>query len=564
MGSDRESFEVQVMRQGRWITETVRDDDQAALGVANKFLADKRCAGARVIRNWTNRDGTVAETVVFEKTQAVGDDRPVSIVHIDKAPGLCTRVDDYFALESRKVMNRVLRNYLEQVTLTPTEILHDHKELRRIREKDSLVFSAVDHVAGLQMRDSDQGARQRREEIQAALDQIQARIRRAEDRKLPALGDRFSAVIAECSQSRDEDAGYLAMIVLSKELIRVRDWLGKLDRLCDLAAAETDRDALLLLDTVIADVLAANVIQELLGWQPSLGSAIIAMLDLADGAFDPAKSDAKDIAVKLNALLATGRMPASRDALVDRALRQLRSPNPLHRQEPAKEMEEYRRVLVRLLGPGGLLAGAEAAEALTARGCRFVEQGGLSGRRAAITNTARAMPDQARGVMYLSELTKTEFAEDHLPDILKELDRVFGARVIGQLCQQSMKPKERLIVATNAFRAATEAALPEPIRRRIADHIDSVLERYLVDEKIIEKLDDPNSPLRDRAVRLVKFCGAGVLPEGKALARARQRIVQLLRQPHFDRHFIDGIADPRAAEAALRDFHALLIKAGIA
>ncbi|MEW5726632.1 MAG: hypothetical protein AB1918_02290 [Pseudomonadota bacterium] len=564
MASGRENFEVQVMRDGRWVTETVLPRDAEALQAAKKFLGDKRCAGARVVRNWANRDGTMAETVVFQKTQAVSDEAPINIVQIDKAPTLCAKPKDFFALDSRRVMNRVLRNYLEKVTLTPTEILHSHKELRRLRETGNLVFSAVDHVAGLQVRDSDQGSKQRREEILAALDQIQTRIRRAEERELPALGDRFSAVVAKVAKLPDETPEYLAMIVLSRELIGIRDWLGKLEKLCDLAAAETDGEAMLLLDTVIADVLGANVVQELLGWQPSLGSAIVAMIDLADGRFDPAKSGAQDVAAKLNALLAGDRLPASRDALIDRALRQLRSPNPLHRQEPAKEMEEYRRVLERLLGPGGLRAGAEAAEALTARGCRFVEQGGLTGRRAAITNTARAMPDQAHGVMYLAELTKTEFAEDHLPDILKELDRVFGARVIGELCRRSMMPKDRLIAATNAFNAATQSALPDPVKHKVAEHIDGVLERYLVDEKIIDKLDDPGSPLRDRAVRLVKFCGAGVLPEGKALARARRRIVELLRQPNFDRHFIEGITEPTKAEKALRDFHALLIKAGIA
>ncbi len=91
-----------------------------------------------------------------------------------------------------------------------------------------------------------------------------------------------------------------------------------------------------------------------------------------------------------------------------------------------------------------------------------------------------------------------------------------------------------------------------------------MLERYLLDENIIDRLDSPGTHLRDRAVRLVKFCGAGVLPEGKALKLARKRIIKLLRQPDFDAHFIEGIEDPGVAERAIRDFHKLLVQGGLA
>ena len=90
-----------------------------------------------------------------------------------------------------------------------------------------------------------------------------------------------------------------------------------------------------------------------------------------------------------------------------------------------------------------------------------------------------------------------------------------------------------------------------------------MIDEYLIAEQIIEKLDHPSSTLRDRATRLVQFCAAGVLPEGKALTRARERIRAILRQPNFDAHFVEGIADPAKAQKALRDFHQLLInKAG--
>jgi len=502
------------------------------------------------------------ETVGGEKAQAVRGDVPVRINTVDSAPPRCERTRDYFGLESRMTITRLLRNYLETVTLTPTELLHSRRELQRLQDKDTLLQSAADCIATLQCKDGQRNSRERRDEIFAAFEQIKAQARQAEDLKLPRLGGTLSETLSDVADLGGDSPEYLAMVVLSAELIASRNWLAKLERLCKLALAERGRTALLMLDAVIADVLAANVVQEVLGWQPSLGTAIVAMLDLADGAFDPAKSEVKDVAEQLNRLLAAGRLPATRFCLMDRAFRQLRSTQPLSRNDPAKEMEEYQRVLARLLTPGGLMAGPQAAEALTVRGTRFVEQGGATGRRAAIVATCRALPDRASGVMYLSELTKTGFAEEHLLDIVQELDNVFSIRVITELCRRSLSPKDRMVTATGAFNAAKASALPDDVKLRVADHIDGVLERYLTDEKIIEKLDNPESSLRDRAVRLVKFCGAGVLPEGKALKRARERIVLLLRQPNFDARFVEGITDKSAAELALRDFHQLLSKAG--
>ncbi|MGE5503075.1 MAG: hypothetical protein ACM31L_01505 [Actinomycetota bacterium] len=544
------------------MTESARGTEQDARALAQKLLTNKTCPGARVVRNWQNFDGTLSETTVFEQTQAVkeGD---VRINPIESAPPRCVKSRDYFSLESRMTMNRIFRSYLEQAFLTPTELLHNAKELARLRDKDNLMPSAADRVATLQTKGSNEiTPRQRREEIFAAVDQIYAQARRAEAQKLPKLEDRFSALMAKVAKLGGEAPEYLAMVVLARELIGIRSWVGKLARLSKLAAEETETGATLLLDTVIADVMGSSVVQDILGAQPSLGSAIVAMLDLADGKFDPTVSEAGETTAQLNALLAQGRLPGTRNCLVDRALRQLKSPQPLARNNPGREMEEYQKVLIRLLGPGGLLAGPEAAEAMTVRSGRFVEAGGATGRRAAITNTVRVMPDKAHGVMYLAELSKTGFAQDHLGDIVKELDIVFSARVIGELTRRTMSPRERLQSATNAFNAAVSSALPEEVKKRVAQHIDGVLERYLIDETVIEKLDNPADPLRDRAVRLVKFAGAGVLPEGRALAMARERIIKLLRQPNFDAHFVEGIVDPIKAQKALRDFHQLLMKAG--
>ena len=100
--------------------------------------------------------------------------------------------------------------------------------------------------------------------------------------------------------------------------------------------------------------------------------------------------------------------------------------------------------------------------------------------------------------MYLAELTKTTIADDHLADILKELNVVFSARVIDELCRRSMSPKDRMVASTGAFMATTSTALPDDVKQQVTTHIDGVLERYLVDESIIDRLDNPDPTLETR------------------------------------------------------------------
>jgi hypothetical protein len=564
MASGQGDFDIQIKRDARWVTEAMRDKEIDARALAKKYLKDPQCAGVRVVANRIKRDGSIEENIVFEETQTVSGDMPVRIVPIDVAQPVCMTAKDFFSLESRMTLNRLFRDYLEAVTLTPTEVLHNYKQLQRLFDRDGLLLSATSHIASLQTKGTEKSAKARQAEINKIVDYIVDQARQVQSLKLPSLAEKFSDTLRAIPKTEGNTPEYLAMVVLSRELIKTPNWIGKLDQLSKMAIQETDPMAILLLDTVIADLLGANVIQEILGWQRSLGSAIISMIDLADGIFDASSSDAKETTGALLELFKRNALPASQRVLIDRAMRQLKSSAPLYKADPSKEMEEYQRVLARLVVPGGILSGAQAAEAMTLRGTQFMEQGGVSGRRAAIDATVKALPDPARGAMYLAELSKTGLLEDHLDDIIQQLDVVFGANVIDELCRQSTSAKDRMVTATGAIRATATSALPDEIKEQVTAHIDSVLERYLVDDNIIERMDNPNTHLRDRAVMLVKFCGAGVLPEGKALALARKRVIKLLRQPSFDELFIEGIPDPQRAKKALRDFHKLLIQGGLA
>jgi hypothetical protein len=330
-----------------------------------------------------------------------------------------------------------------------------------------------------------------------------------------------------------------------------------------MAAEETEPEALEMLDGVIADVLGTDVIQEILGLQLGLGATICALLDLADGIPPAAKTMTGEVTASLCALLAAGRLPASCRCIIERAHRALRLPMLLKPNDREQEPAELRKIIARVLTPAGLHSGADTAHALTTRFTRMVEEGGKTGRRAAIKGVFLAMPDMAYGVIYLCEAGRSDFAKEHLADMEALFDLVLKAATISAFCHRDLDLDARMARATAAYQAVSVSPFASEVRTRIAGHIDDLLERFVIEEQIIDRLDQPGGALRDRALRLVQFCGAGLLPNGKALKRAQGRVLALLRQPDFPARFVAGINDPQAAQAALRDFFALLKSSGV-
>ena len=57
-------------------------------------------------------------------------------------------------------------------------------------------------------------------------------------------------------------------------------------------------------------------------------------------------------------------------------------------------------------------------------------------------------------------------------------------------------------------------------------------------------------------------CVPGILRSRRALEMVRKRVLAHLRQPHFDRKYVEDLPDAAAQQRALRDFYRMLGEAG--
>jgi hypothetical protein len=555
------SFEVQVLQDKHWVIAEMAGDEGKAKAFLENLLQTGNHEAVRVVKDYRRIDGTHSETVVVEKKADQKAALPVQLSAITEAPP-CSALADYYALPARLTMGRLLRKYFDEVFITPTELLHSAAELKRFGDKDRLLFSACDRVAFLQAHAAGEDGKTRREALDKAWTDINARAKAAAAMKLPAV--KTLEEVQKAATAAGDQRDYVAHVLMCQALIEKRSWIGKVDLLLAWAAEPNGAEAMPMIDGVIADILvSAQFIQDLLGFQSNLAAALCSLCDLAEGKAEAAKF-APATFTALNKLFAEGRLPQCRQVLLSRVSRETAGTNPLSRNEPKQEYEMFHKVLHRQLGHQGVLGGPAAAEALLQRGARVYNAGGATlTAMQALDFMMSSLTEGCLKVQYLACLAESPLGvsmAEVLVEVLETLVR--GAIHIDAWVPVRVPPRDRMAALCAANRAVRSGVLPDDIRKVLGNHIDEVLSRYLLDEQIIEKIDKPDDPLALRAIRLIKFCGSGVLIEGKSLDLARQRVIEHLKQKQFEEKFLASVPDPVQAEKHLREFHRLLVETG--
>ncbi len=564
----RVSYEVQVYSTDHWVLDRSFRTEADARAHGKKLYANSRCEGYRVVRDWQKPIGYHFETELVSRFRPVLE--TLAVTPIEEAPP-CTSDAQFYGVDSRLAMGRLLRSYIERMVVTPTEILHNGTEARRLLERDTLVPTALARVASLQGGRNGDGATARRDELLRIIDRLTERTRAAEALPdLPGLADGgFDAVYEQLSgRLSKDDLAFTALVALSRELVHMRTWLFKLDTLIGHLGPHPEpgrAGPVSVLETACADVLVApSVLTTLLGAHGSMIEEIVHTLDLSQGRLDTDGLPADHRLVRLNDTLSSELLADCRQVLYDTTRRQVRGAQPLTpRGDGVAEQEAFQRLLARLTGERGVLGGGGMAEALTIRFGRTLESADAHGRREAIAGVVARYPDPKDRLRYLISLSGSELGREHAADILSELQGLLGQSRDARLFIAEDTPlPEGLSQVTGLYELAVDSALAATDRQRLADAIDSLLALYIANTGVVARLDSPDEHLRPRADRLLRLCIPGVLKSPKALETARQLVIGHLRQPGFDQSYTAGIADPAERQRALRDFYGLLTEAG--
>ena len=570
-------FQVQIYNRDHWGADDRFATEAEAMARAKKLIGVRTCEGVRVVREG-RANGAFTEVEIYKEMQR--SNKPLTIQPIDEAPP-CQSAEDLLGDRARMTINRLLRGYVEQVVVTPTEIMHNYRELKRLMDKDNLLNTAVSRVAQLQTVDAANAnesgpkpgvgvaVRERRDALFAMVNTVLAQAKRASEIKDPPdvrkLG--FSAAVEQLRPKVPaNDLIYCSLAMLSRDLVGRRDWLGKLDTLTTLIKREEDgaAEARGLLDGVAADVVGApGVVRDLLGDRDSLSSALGALIDLSRGAFAGGTLISPDSPVwALNEEIAGRGLGATVAVMLDLVCRQFKSNQPLARAgDVGGESAAFDDLLARVTGPEGIYGGGAMAEALVWRQGRYIEAGGATGRKQAIHDILGRFSDPKDRVRFLVTLSDSGLGRQQTADVVEHLTLLTEGPAAAGLFVKGAPIRDNLSGVSRLFRQLCGSPL-EPARRdHFAACVDETIADYIVRNRVIERLDNPEDHLRHRAIRLMQLCSPDVLCSPKTLAIARERIVGLLRQPGFQEKFCEGLPADEA-EHKLREFYGLLMQAG--
>jgi hypothetical protein len=262
----------------------------------------------------------------------------------------------------------------------------------------------------------------------------------------------------------------------------------------------------------------------------------------------------------------TGLLPESREAVIESIRRQLRSRAPMSHGERSQQREAYRKVVLHVMGTQGeILGGAAMADAIILGNSRFVEEGGETGRKLALSSAPAIMEapaDRARLILAILQGTLAREQDETL--IQQVMAIVRRAQKFPDLVKPEQTPPERLrsvALLQNSLMATN--LIPEPQRTTYIEKLDELLTDFLNDTGFVAKLDDPSASVRLRAMRLVQFAASGVLTSGKAKTMLRDRLNAHVKQPDFSRKFVSDLADQNQHGPALDDFNTLLSRANL-
>lgn len=562
-------FEIRVQKDNRWEIHSVVPRDQEAVMRAEALVASGQYDAVEVVRDRIGSDGLSTEKVVFSQA-GVRKDKTINVAPLDDAP-VCESVEQVYDAPARQAMGRVLREFLDAMVLTPTELLHTARALGKLNDADALLPSAIDRVAKIQVRKAGGAVKARADWLFAAFEKVSDRARL---KNVPEIDATFGALVATVEAAvRREDRRQVIMTALTRRLASAMVWEGKLDIVLALLDDETLNPwSAALLDSVAAEILdSPTALHEIVGDQPDLGTRIGALIGLSRGIYTPRKWD-PPILVRLAAQLAARPMPACRGVLGERVARELASRAPLTRGGPKDEEKALAALLRQLVDGHVFVGGRETLDGFTRRFARppapsadpkTPEEtlGALLGVIEAVVNPVYKTRAKIQCVL---DLADTPFGRACAPVLDAALTALTATLTeIYDLTYYRLPVHKRMIDIADLQRAAIGCGLKGKSREALIVRLDVLQCAFIDTEQIIAKLDNPQDNLSQRAIRLLQFCVSGVLTETMARARVTEAVLNHLRQPNFIEIYTQGVTDSAQRDDMIRKLHKLVAAAGV-
>lgn len=331
-----ESYEILALRNGHWQTALVMDHEgrragrplggaalasfeQQVRGMATAQLGILGTQSVKVVRERIRPDGSLSVSEFLCLDGGTTGDRMMGLAPLRDAGPRCEAADDLLQRPACQVIGTLLRGLLDALGASPLELLVDEAWSARLQPHQALLASAIRKIASLQTT-GDPTARLATLERLVGETQRRARAAGARMPRLPDLdAGGIDVLLARIRALGAVDGEFLAVRAMARCLRGAGSPSSKIEMLLALLAPGPSAAGTALADRFLAGLVdAPSTVRDLLGHQPDLGTALIALCRFATGGTPAGRGDWTDLACRLAGPLAAGLLPDTRDALWDR------------------------------------------------------------------------------------------------------------------------------------------------------------------------------------------------------------------------------------------------------
>lgn len=421
-GFPRYTYEVFYQLNGRWTVDLACTIRKEATARSQVLLSANKYEAIKVTRE---NEATGKLETIFEQKTGRTSVKVIKVTPIERSP-ICKETSDYYQFDSRHTIGRLLRQYLDDQFITSLELLFDYGRMNQLEQNDSLFTKAVQQVATLQARSLGNKPLERSDVLYRNISRIkdQARDTRDNQEYTDILkSDGMSALIDKVTETiAPENHDFFILGALAACVSEGGDWNTKLEILVKLAEPETDEKALTYIDEAIAEILdAPSAVKDLIGRQTDAVSAYKTLIHLSAGRCQVADY-LKGCLEQLNLLMSEKDLKVSKNVLLDRVCRGLRSVNPLTKGGYEADKAAFSTLIRYIIGLAGLEGGKNMAEAIVLRAKVLMgDEGEDLSIDQTIENVMNFFPNRAIKIGFLLDLSQTGLMKNYSTVILTSL-----------------------------------------------------------------------------------------------------------------------------------------------
>ncbi|GIL39179.1 hypothetical protein [Roseiterribacter gracilis] len=353
------TFEISGFRDGRWLTDSVRDEEQAAMRYARSLLSSGYYEEVKIKRQRSGA-GTQVETVILHEKAAADVDKPLTVGGDPDAGPVCETLEMFFSAESRLCIQGLLQSFCDKFQISAIELMHNWTYIRKLNDDHpSLLMAALHKVAIAQAARSGVEMKDRAAVLGRLIDEGSRKAKAIQQqRALPKFEETDpDAAWKQLQQVGGPDAIWLHEQAVCRWLFGFGSQGGKIEKLLACMDIAQDEHVLQLLDSIVAELFSgAKIIDEFFQQHANRAVALGQFADVLTGRVpDDAKID--PLLLQFAKVNKAGKLKFAATVLTNHLTRQVGAGKPLDARGPENDEKLFDQLMVKLRDHNGRLLG---------------------------------------------------------------------------------------------------------------------------------------------------------------------------------------------------------------